>query len=1029
MPRRADRIEMEVFMDDRIVRKKLEILNSILQTPLAELGPWEARRSNYLNPGQYEFQTEWEQMVPPSLWPALSTVFFKTHFEPVPLPKDTQGFLCFRLEQFESMASIQGRPYCGIDPHHLLVPAPREAGELMIEAFAVPSAQRSPGDSRLKAVFHGVSLVAIHTEEQRALSDLSYARLTLQEIEEGRRRSLLAKALEESLLLIDLTRSRDTVRQQTLQAGSLLRERLHAIGRDCEAGRLFYVGHTHIDTAWLWPIRETVRKCARTFSTACRLMESFPHFHFSCSQAQLFDYVKKYYPPLYEEIRGWIQEGRWHTTGGMWVETDCNVTSGESLVRQFLHGIEFFKREFGTRPRTCWLPDVFGYPASLPQILERSGIPYFFTYKLHWQARNPFPDHLFQWEGIDGTRVVGHIPLLRGGYNGNTTPDHLVYAWKQYLQKDKYPEVLFPYGYGDGGGGPTFEMVETVDRVRDYPGLPTGRTGGEETFFQEAQASGLVTDLWTGELYLETHRGTYTTHADAKTGNRCCELALRDAEILGSLSAWLNEPVDMSILKEAWELTLVNQFHDILPGSSISAVYDDMRKDHAQVLETAKKVTSAAIEGVTRKDRDSNLCLINTTSWNRSDPVRVCLPSNSRYVSMKDTRGEQIISQLVNKEDGSTELVFEPENIPGFGAISYQLDEGPSTQETPFKVELRRMESPLYILELAEDGSIERLFDRKVGRDVVSEKGRLNEFRFYQDGPEGEAAWNIHATYKKARYEQECPAEFEIMETGPVYASLRVTRRFRDSVFVQEIRLYRNHPRIDFVTRATWQERQTLLKASFDVAVRAGRSTSEIQFGALERVTHMNTSWQEEKFEVCSQRWVDLSESGYGVSLLNDGRYGHDFEASRMGITLLRGPEAPDPKADLGEHEFTYSLLPHKGDWVDAGTVFAAGELNIPLLAVQGRCPRTSDPWLTLSGLSVVADTLKPAEDGDGWILRLYEPHGARGTALLRFGLSMTTVTETNLVEENERDLPLKDRTLECVFLPYQIRTLRLKKT
>jgi len=1015
-------------MDDRIVRKKLEVLNGMLREPLRELGPWEGRQGRYVAPGRVEYQSDWKPVTHPSSWPALSTAFLRTAYEAPKVTEGMKAYLAFELEQFESMACLDGEPYCGVDPHHLLVPAPPKGKELLIEAFAVPSAQRRPQDEKLKATFHGASLVAIHPEEHRAISDISYLRETIQAIGEGRRRSLMEKALEEALLLIDLTRSREEIRQQVLDAAKLLRKRLSAIGRDAEEGSLFFVGHTHIDTAWLWPIKETVRKCGRTFSTVCRLMEACPQFHFSCSQAQLFDYTKRYYPSLYDEMKRWVKEGRLHTTGGMWVETDCNVTSGESLVRQFLYGIRFFREEFGTRPRTCWLPDVFGYPASLPQILNGCGIPYFFTYKLHWQARNPFPKHLFQWEGIDGTRVLGHIPLLRGGYNGNTSPDHLAFAWKNYLQKEQYPELLFPYGYGDGGGGPTLEMVEALDRVKDYPGLPQGRTGSEEQFFQEAEASGLVTDVWMGELYLETHRGTYTTHADAKTGNRRCELSLRDAEILESLAAWQDTPVDNAPLRTAWELTLVNQFHDILPGSSIASVYEDMRKDYVQVMETASQVSRAAGEALMEKDDPHRVCVVNTLSWDRSDPVRLKLDPGLDQVCIKDDQGHLLPSQILEGEEGSKELVFEPGAIPGFSMKAFLLEEGSSNSDDSFEVEPRRMESPFYALEMGEDGSIERLFDKRNQREVVPQGGRLNEFRFYQDGPEGEAAWNIHDTYKKARYEQESPAQFKVLETGPVLASVEVTRRFRDSVFIQEIVLYRNHPRIDFVTKADWQERQTLLKASFNVTVRSSRSTSEVQFGALERATHRNTSWEEEKFEVCAQRWVDLSEPGYGVSLLNDGKYGHDFEPSRMGITLLRGPESPDPGADLGTHTFTYALLPHKGSWTEAGTVFAAAELNSSLLSFSGYVPKTSAPWLVLEGLPVVADTLKLAEDGKGWILRLYEPHGARGTARLRLASSPAQVTQTNLVEEDEQDIPLEDGVLELSFRPFQIRTLRLRK-
>ncbi len=1014
-------------MDERIIRAKLAAIKDLLATPLAELGPWQGRQARHLAPGEYEYVTDWQDVENPSAWPALATVFLRTAYAPQTVPAGDTAYLEFSHNGLEGLAAIDGRPYCGVDANHRLVAAPEKPGELSIEAIAIPSAMCSPGLSGTKAEFNGARIVAINPDEQRAQLDLEYAQMTVKAIAPGRRRSLLEQAVEEALLMIDLTRSREEIRRQLLEAGEGLRQRLGAIGRDAEGGRLFLVGHTHIDTAWLWPVRETIRKCGRTFATACRLMQAYPEFHFSCSQAQLFAYTKEHYPQLFEEIRHWVKAGRWHATGAMWVEADCNVTSGESLVRQLLYGLEFFKQEFGVRPRVCWLPDVFGYPASLPQIFQRAGVPYFYTYKLHWQARNPFPDHIFQWEGIDGSRVLAHVTLLQGAYNGSPVPEQLRFAWEHFLQKDKYPELLFPYGHGDGGGGPTAEMLEHFDRAKDYPGLPQCRTGSEEQFFEEAAQSKSVSDVWAGELYLETHRGTYTTHADAKAGNRRCELALRDAEILGVMAAWSGAPVNLSELKKAWELTLLNQFHDILPGSSIGMVYEDTRRDHATVLETAGRVIETATNALTKKEDGQDVCVFNTTSWPRRDPVSLRLAKPAGPVCVLDSDGRELPTQLVELSDTEAEIIFEPKAIAAFSAAGFRVA-GQSPQiDNELLIEERRLESPYYLIELAADGSICRLFDKANAREVVPEGSLANELQFYQDGPEHEAAWNIHASYEKRRYDAEPEADFEILERGPVRVRLRVKRRFRASTFVQDLIIYRRLARLDFVTEVDWQERQVLVKAAFALAVRSSRATFEIQFGAFERPTHRNTSWDQEKFEVCGQRWADISEPGFGVSLLNDAKYGHDVLGSRLRLTLLRGPEWPDPEADLGRHRFTYSLLPHQGDWVAGETVRRAAELNIPL-RVRANCrPLASEPWLSLEASNVIADTLKPAEDGDGWILRLYEAHGARGQLTIKTRVALLEVLETNLVEENEGKVEMADGAFTISMLPFQLRTFRLR--
>ncbi|NLD74786.1 MAG: alpha-mannosidase, partial [Chloroflexi bacterium] len=566
-------------MDPRIILAKL---NGLWQRSVIgswPIGPWEARTADHLAPGEYRYDGDWATIDGDSLWPATKTLFLRAEAE-APEAPDGDLYIAWSGELLEGLLSIDGRPYAGIDANHLrtVVPAGRTL-RLEAEFMCVPRALCEPALRAERARLRGVSFVRVDREVEAAYYDLRFAAEAARETHDERRRQFLDAAIEDALLAIDLTAPPERFRREVTEARRILAEGIGAIAPDPEAGSILLTGHSHIDTAWLWPLRETVRKCGRTFSTACRLMERYPDYRFSCSQPALYLYAREHYPALYEEIKGWVRTGRWECTGGMWVEPDCNVPSGEALIRQILHGVRFFQEEFGKRPRTCWLPDVFGYPASLPGILKGCGLDYFYTNKLHWQSRNPFPAHLFWWEGVDGSRVLAHIPRLQRYYNGSPSPEELVAAWDNVRRKSDYGTILLPFGFGDGGGGPTEEMLEFAARAAEFPGLPASAQGTEETFYDRVVADGPDLPTWVGELYLETHRGTYTTQAPTKRANRKNELALRDAEILGVRAQILGADLDISPLRGAWENLLLLQFHDILPGSSIGQVYAEAAKD------------------------------------------------------------------------------------------------------------------------------------------------------------------------------------------------------------------------------------------------------------------------------------------------------------------------------------------------------------------------------------------------------------------------------------------------------------------
>ena len=1021
-------------MDHRVVDKKLQILRQLEIELSQPIEGWQFRTAENPEVGKYEMDGGWQRIETPARFPAGKTVFLKTRFtvpESVEL-KDT--YLSFGFEDLEGLLFVDGEPYAGLDALHDRVPVPR-AGALQIEIefTSVPALWRAPELAAHGSVFSGSSICVVNRKIEQLYYDVRFAWETARVSADPRRKPLLETAIETALLAVDLTSPRQRLLREVGRARRMFRQQLAAIGPDPEAGGIYAVGHTHIDVAWLWPLRETVRKCSRTFSTACRLMERYPHFRFTCSQAQLYQYTKENYPALYRQIKKWVKSGRWETAGAMWVEADCNATSGESLVRQILHGLRFFHQEFGTRPRICWLPDVFGYPSSLPEILAGCGVEYFYTYKLHWQAENPFPHSLFHWRGLDGTEVLAHVVNHLGAYNNRLDPEHMSVGWDRYAQKAEYPEVIFPFGAGDGGGGVSEELLEMYKRAEGrFPGLPAVRIGTAESFFDQVVEADPDLPVWDGELYVQTHRGTYTTQSATKRANRQGELLLRDAEIFGSLALLAGKEFPTDSIDEAWKQILLLQFHDILPGSSIDVVYDESRAEYARALATAQQVAEESVAAiVSRPGRGKNdgICVFNSLSWPRQDVFAARIPDWEGPISLIGPDGARHPVQVVSRGDGEATILCRGGAVPATGYALYSLSDRDAGVEDELSVSPTRLENRFIRLTLNRQGGVIRLYDKINRRDIIPRGAVGNDLQLFQDGPEREDAWNIHETSDKRRYPFEGQTTVRVIETGPVRGLVRVERVHRHSCFEQDIAIYGGSNRIDFITRVDWQERQTMLKVAFPLEVRTTRATYEVQFGAYERPTHRNTSWDQQKFEVPGQQWADLSEAGYGVSLLNDSRYGYDVKDHVLRLTLLRSTIWPDPQADRGQHEFTYALLPHAGSWVEGETVRRAWELNAPARAFPVRLESGADrarSFISFAGAAAVLQALKPAEDGRGLILRLYEPNGGRGELSVRVDFPVCRVLECNLVEEDAGEVALRKGTFRVAIRPFQIRTFRL---
>jgi alpha-mannosidase len=820
----------------------------------------------------------------------------------------------------------------------------------------------------------------------------------------------------------------DAAREAVRKAREVVAARLEKVREEYPpVGRLALSGHAHLDLAWLWPMEETRRKARRTFASVLGLMDRYEEFNFNQSSAQLYEWVEKDAPELFERVKERVAEGRWEPVGGSWVEADCQIPSGESFVRQLLYGQRYFEGKFGRRSTVAWFPDTFGYSPALPQLLRSAGMAGFFTYKLNWSETNDFPHDLFVWEGMDGNRVVSHFFDNPGtDYNGDVTPHDLYGTWRNFEGKRRHPESLFSFGWGDGGGGPSEKMLENYDRLKEFPAMPRLRMARVDDFFASLPKEDLP--RWVGELYLELHRGTLTTQGAVKKLNREAEHRLLEAEAFSTLAALRGREYPAEEFERLWKLLLLNQFHDILPGTSISEVYEDAHRQLKTAVGGAKKLRDDALKHLAESAETGSggeVTVANAALNPRS--LSVLLPGAPDVV-VAEAGGEPLPTQKT--PDGL--LVHAPNReIPGLGRIALRRGEpdAAAAPEPSPSVRVEELEGGVLIenellrIEIGVDGSLRRVRDKEVGREILD--GRGNQLWVYADKPPNWDAWDVHANYEREGAEIPGARVVEVVEAGPLRVAVRVERRWRSSRIEQTYRLLARSRRLDVETRVDWHERQVLLRALFPLKVRSHEATFETMYGAVKRPTHRNTSWDEVRFEVCAHRFCDLSEPGYGVALLNDGRYGYSARDNVLGMSLLRSPLYPDPLADEGEHRFTYALLPHPGDWTEAGVADEAFALNSPLLVGTGG--DSSVGFVVAQGAKLALGGLKQAEDGRGAILRLYEPHGARGQCALRFTLPIERVEKVNLLEEPERPVEVQGDEVLLEARPFEVVTLHVE--
>lgn len=789
------------------------------------------------------------------------------------------------------------------------------------------------------------------------------------------------------------------------------------------------IGHTHIDVAWWWTVAQTREKTARSFSTVLKLMEEYPEYKFMSSQPVLYTFLKARYPELYAKVKERVAEGRWEPEGSMWLEADCNLTSGESLTRQFLYGKRFFKEEFGVDNKVLWLPDVFGYSGALPQIMKKCGVDYFMTTKLSWNQFNKVPNDTLLWEGIDGSKVLTHfVSTLSVGqspkrffttYNGMLHPDAIMGGWERYQNKEMNNDILISFGYGDGGGGPTREMLETGRRMeKGIKGVPKVRQEGSLTYFKELEekvGGHKRLQTWTGEFYFEYHRGTYTSMARNKRSNRKSELGLMDLELLCVLTEGMGLAYPAEKLEQMWKVVLLNQFHDILPGSSIKEVYEVTKEEYAQLAADLKEMIGERLKLLAGEG--DGVTIVNTLGHTRS--ALAALPEGVEALQTAD--GEVLLTQEIGKERYAY-----VKDIPAKGFCVLQ----PVQKEeaaTVFAFDGRQLETPYYTAVIDEDGCLSRLYDKENDREVLQE-GRLgNELRVFEDKPMYFDNWDIDVYYTEKSWHIGEVTDLHVSADGPLAMEVTVERAFMHSKMIQKIRFYANSRRIDFDTWVDWKEHQHLLKVFFPVDVHTDEAAFDIQFGNVTRKTHTNTSWDMARFESCGHKWVDVSEGGYGVSLLNDCKYGHSIHEGEIGLTLIKSGIEPNPDTDVEEHFFTYSLYPHSGTWKEADTQKEAMDLNQPLYSVRGGKPECRNSFIQVDQDNVVVETIKRAEDGEGIIVRMYESRNCRTKAKAVLAGKPAQVFSCNLLEEKEAEVPVCGQGFAFEIKPYEIQTYYIK--
>lgn len=862
-------------------------------------------------------------------------------------------------------------------------------------------------------------LVAVDEVVESYWFDINTAYQTYYHCDDEYIKPRLFIAIDESVHLLDFDMEQEAFIKSVPAAKAKLWELIEKIEYSTP-GQVLMGGHSHLDVAWLWTVREITRKTARTFSNNLALMDNYPDFKFTQSQAVLYDFMKKHYPDIYERVKEKVKNGQWEIVGNAWVEADTNIASGESLIRQLLYGREFFKTEFGVDSDVYWLPDCFGFTWALPQIIKRSGMKYFLTSKLQYNDTNEFPMSVFRWKAHSGDEVLAYMQKVH--YQGDYDPDYVRRTRSKNRQNNIVDTSFGMFGYGDGGGGCTYQMLEQGKRIEKLPGLPKSRNAHVAEFFTEIEKVSDKLPVWDGEMYYENHRGTFTSQAFVKKNNRQGEYLMREVELF-SILAGKDYPKDE--IERLWKLLLINQFHDILPGTSIHEVFEVCREEYKEMHEGGNKLIAdakATLESKINPAKDA-VIVWNTLTWDVDGIVKADIPFKASSVT--DKNGVSLPCIVTESNNGYV-IEFTAKGVPALGYGIYTLGKEKAEFDC-VKATATVLENEYLKVELDENGLLDKVYDKGNDRQILTGKGNL--MTISMDKPIGESAWNMEFDYQMKQWELITADNIEVVESSPLRGVVRVVRSFNKSTITQDIILEKGKKTVDFDTTVDWWEKEKVLKAAFPVDIRSRNASCEIAHGAAEYPTHFNTSYDLAKFEFCAHKWADLSEGGYGVSILNDCKYGYNVHGNVMKITLMRAPNNPDATADEGISTFRYSLYPHAGAWREADTVKLGFNENIRLKAgfIKGNGGSdTGRSFGKICGDSVILDAVKKAQDGNGIIVRVYEAETRHCKAEVEFDFDYSKVIECNMMECDEHEIPCNGKKFKFSLKPHEVKTFRL---
>ena len=1008
---------------DRLLRE----LSENIFRPIKGDIPLQFRRAQPEDPiDEIDCVADWQQVHPDLVWGEPESYFWFAGDVVVPDEAAGQRLVFFVDAAFgdtmgrsdpQCLVRIDGRIVQAVDGNHryvLLSSAARPGDRYRVVIEAGTIEDRRQLGFKLRLAVHDQAAEALYFDLK---VPVDVARLL--KSDDARALAILNHA-EAALAAVDL-RAGDLARfQNSLAAASAEADRIYALAGDPAMPTIIAAGHTHIDVAWLWRTRETRRKISRSMATALALLDEYPDYRFMYNQCLLFDWLAEDHPDLMARIQDQVKAGRFEIEGALWLEPDVNLVSGESLVRQIVRGVRYHEATFGIRPRLLWLPDTFGYGASLPQLMKLSGVETFVTHKLSWNDTNRMPFDTFFWQGIDGTKVpASFVTTQTYEYDGfettycaNLRASHVLGTWKRHAGKAQQSELFMIYGHGDGGGGPTREMVETVRRFeRGIPGAPKVKQGALGPYFRklaERMAQEPTTfPTWVGELYFECHRGTLTSVGKVKRDNRKAEIRLREIELLAVLAmrAGARYPVDE--IDQLWRIVLLNQFHDILPGSSVSGVYEDADIDFAAFEALADDLEARLVAVLSAESLILN-------AFHRPRGGLVAGPERSG-------------AQVIHRAGGTTEWLSPVVAIAGSSVASARPAQ--VVVEAGLQVATDRLENAILCVRFDARGRIMSLFDKRTERELIPTGELANRIVAHQDIPVEFDAWNIDAHFEDKTWEIDDLARAEVVETGPYRAAIRFEWHYERSRIVEVVSLSTGSDRVELDVFIDWHEHKTLLKLAVPVAVATDESRAEVHFGHVRRPTHANTSWDQARFETLMHRWVDLSDGDAGLAVLNDCKYGYDARGNRLRITLLKSPVYPWPEADQGEHYLRLALMPHRGFAADGDRVVEAAEdFNMPLRwlgqVAKSSAPFEVEPPFAVQGDGVAVAAVKKAEDDDGIVIRLFETRGRRAEVIV--STLLASVAAVDLLERDPVALPMADGRLTLVFKPFEVKTLKL---